>query len=317
MDVAEWQKRLEQNFTVNGYVGGNLFQVFEQEKACRHFCAINFHGQNVLIESFLSFFMESLTKASRWIASNGWLPDCPGYPYIYVYYLVMFRRFRACEILLFHGYPFDGYALLRGLKDQAIVLAGIAHNLTTLTKTWGAREGQEFTEESLYEITNLRKKEDRRIWSLLLRKESGLPQEVITELSMWERMFHEEVHGSKFSLGADVMRWFRGQGEPSIGPTTPALTNPSLSNYMNRAAEIGWLVVRLLPYLQPIESAFGEEWQRKYIILDDSFRFMEQSLCKECKELGEAFIKFVDDKFSFKKPFHYFEANGSECHTKR
>jgi hypothetical protein len=174
-------------------------------------------------------------------------------------------------------------------------------------------DGQTLTEDNLSQITNLRIQEERRVWSLLLRKDSGLPQEVIKELSIWERMFHEEVHGSKFSLGADVMRWFRGQGEPSIGPTPPTLNDTSWSNYMNRAAEIGWLVVRLLPYLQPAQNAFGEDWRKKHDILDDSFRFSEQSLCKECKEIGEAFTKFVDEKFSFKKPFHYFEADGSEC----
>jgi len=317
MDVSQWQERLTQNFTVNGYVGGNLFEIFEKEKACGKYFATTFHGQSILIDSFLSFFVETLKAARQWIANNGWPPDCPAYVYTYVCYIVMFRRFRACEILLVHGYPFDGYALLRGLKDQAIVLGGIAHNLTTLAKTWGAMDGQILTEDNLEQITNLRKKEEKRIWSLLLRNSSGLPQEITKELRHWERMFHEEVHGSKFSLGADVMRWYRGQGEPSIGPTGPTLEDTSWSNYMNRAVEIGWLVARLLPYLQPVENAFGEYWSRKQDILDDSFRFGEQSLCKDCQGIGEAFITFVDKRFSFKKPFHYFEADGSECKITR
>ncbi|MCL4518314.1 MAG: hypothetical protein M1587_03865 [Thaumarchaeota archaeon] len=314
--MAQWQDRLEQNFTVNGHVGGNLFEIFEQEKARGAFFATTFHGQSVLMDSFMSFFVETLKNARQWLASNGWPPNCPSYVYIYVYYVVMFRRFRACELLLLSGYPFDGYALLRGLKDLAVVLAGIAHNLTTLTKTWGATEGQTFTEENLYQVTNLRKQEENRIWSLLLRKKSGLPSEVSKELSIWERLFHEEVHGSKSSLGADVMRWLRGQGEPLIGPIVPSINDTSWSNYMNRAVEIGWLIVRLLPYLQPVENAFGEDWRRKQEILDDSFRVAEQSFSVKCKEIGEAFIGFVDAKFSFKKPFHYFEADGSETQTR-
>ena len=112
-------------------------------------------------------------------------------------------------------------------------------------------------------------------------------------------MFHEEVHGSKFSFGTELLKWSQGKGAPSIGPTPDEIPWP---NYMNRAVEIGWLVVRLLPYLQPVENAFGEEWHMKNEILDDSFRYAEQSFSEKRTGIGEAFIKFVDEKFSFRKP---------------
>ena len=124
-------------------------------------------------------------------------------------------------------------------------------------------------------------------------------------------MFHEEVHGSKFSFGAEMAKWSKEGGAPSIGPVPHEL---SWGNYMNRALEIGWLVVRLLPYLQPVENAFGQEWQRKHEILDDSFRFGEESLGKLRQEIGEALITFVDEKFSFTKLFYYREADGSGRH---
>jgi len=311
MDVAQWQERLTENFTVNGHVGGNLFEIFDKEKDCGHYFATTFHGQSVLIDAFLSFFIETMKTARQWTGSHGWPPNCPSYPYVYDYYLIMFRRFRACEILLLHGYPLDGYVLLRGLKDQAILLAGIAHNVTTLSGIFGAVNTENLTEDDFKRIMKLRRQEEGKVWGALLRKDSGLPEEVIKELSIWERMFHEEVHGFKFSLVTDVLRWLQGQGEPSIGPTPPSLNITSWSNYMNRAVEIGWLVVRLLPYLQPIENAFGEDWRQRHHILDDSFRFAEKSLSEKCTEIGEAFIKFVDDKFSFRNPFHYLEADGS------
>lgn len=308
MDVSQWQKRLEENFTINGHVGGNLFEVFESERACGDHFIRSFYGQSVLIDSFQHFFIATLKDARKWVIANGWPKNCPSYGAIYVYYLVMFRRFRACETLLLKGYPFDGYALLRGLKEQAILLAGIVHNLTTLTAVFGAEDVQGLTEDDFKRITKLRKKEEGRVFGILLRKDSGLPQETIKELGIWERMFHEEVHGSKFSFGAELLKWSRGKGEPSIGPT---LDETSWSNYMNRAVEIGWLIVRLFPYLQPTENAFGEGWHRKHEILDDSFRCAEQSLSENCKEIGEAIMKLVDEKFSFKKPFHYLESDGS------
>ena len=80
---------------------------------------------------------------------------------------------------------------------------------------------------------------------------------------------------------------------------------------MNRSSELGWLILRLLPYLQMTESAFGDGWHRKYLVLDESFRFMVHGLTKLGKKIGEAFITLVDEKFSFKPPFRYFEADGS------
>ena len=148
------------------------------EQKCERYFIDSFHGQSVLVDSFQSFFIETLQSTRKWVANNGWPANCPNYGAIYVYYVVMFRRLRACEILLLKGYPFDGYALLRGLKDQAILLAGIAHNLTTLTSAYGAVDVQGLTEDDFTQITKLRKQEEGKVWKLLLRKESGLPQEI-------------------------------------------------------------------------------------------------------------------------------------------
>jgi hypothetical protein len=308
MDVAEWQKRLEDNFSSGGYVGSNLFEVLELEKACSNYFASTFHCQSVLIDSLQSFFIETLQRGLKWVDNNGWPTHCPSYSGIYICYLTMFRRFRACEILLLKGYPFDGYSLLRGLKDQAIIMAGIAYNLTTLTSVFGAVDIQGLSEDIFKKVTKLRMQEESKIWEKLLRKDSGLSSETITELRIWERMFHQEVHGSKLSFSTDLMKWCQGKGAPSIGPTHD---ETSWANYMNRAVEIGWLVVRLLPYLQPVENAFGEEWYQKNEILDNSFRYVEQSFSEKRKEIGEAFIKFVGEKFLFEKPFYYHEATGS------
>jgi hypothetical protein len=82
--------------------------------------------------------------------------------------------------------------------------------------------------------------------------------------------------------------------------------------YINRSSELGWMVTRLLPYLQMTESAFGEEWQQKREILDDSFRYMLEGLEGLGKRLGTSFITMMDDEFAFKRPFYYSEADGSQ-----
>lgn len=81
--------------------------------------------------------------------------------------------------------------------------------------------------------------------------------------------------------------------------------------YMNRVVEVAWLLLRLFPYLQAKEAAFDAQWHGRYKILDESFRYAQQALSQLGKSIGDAFIRFVDEKFSFEQPFYYTEANRS------
>ncbi len=55
MDSAEWQKRLVDNFSAKGRVGGNLSPIIELEKTCGVLFAHTFKGQLLLIDSFQTF----------------------------------------------------------------------------------------------------------------------------------------------------------------------------------------------------------------------------------------------------------------------
>lgn len=312
MNVAEWQKRLEDNFTVNGVIGGGLLKIIDQEQACGEYFVGTFHGQNVLIDSFQSFYIDTLENALVWVAKHGWPKGSENYAPILLYYVIMFRRFRACENLLLKGYPLDGYALLRDLKDRVILLAGIAHNITTFARISGLGGAQAPKYESREKVKKNRRTEQRRVLGKIIRKESGLPLDIIEELQKWEQLFHDEVHGSRLSFSTELLDWIRGTAALSIGPTPKE--SPT-AMYMNRATEVGWLLVRLLPYLQPAENAFSVEWHRKHKILDDSFRYAQEGLSRLGKKIGNAFIKFIDEKFLFRKPFYYFEADGSGLDT--
>lgn len=315
MDLAEWQKRLEDNFSVNGVIGGHLLNIIDLENACTQFFTSRFHGQSVAIDSFQSFFVETVKKALKWISENDWPKDSPNYSTTLVYYVIMFRSFRACENLLLKGYPLDGYALLRDLKDRAIFLAAIAHNITTLPSIQAYAGTKEITWEEFKKIKNLRQEEERRVLGHMIRKKSGMPNEILKELEIWEQLFNIEIHGSNLSFYTELADWIKGNSPLSIGPTPK---EKSMALYMNRVAEIAWLIVRLFPYLQPVENAFGEEWGKRQKILDESLRFMEERLSQGGKKIGEAFIYFVDQKFSFSEPFFYHEANGnSQTSNKR
>lgn len=308
MDVAEWQRRLEENFTVNGTIGGNLFEVFDLENACGEYFARTFHGQSVLIDSFQSFYIETIKIAYKWIADHGWPERAENYLPLLLFYVVNFRGFRACENLLIKGYPLNGYSMLRDLKDRAIFIGAIANNITTFPNIYGHFGTKAINDKEWKKLKNKRKKEEYRVLGKMIRKESGLPSDIIEELAKWEQLFHEEVHGSKFTFFLELGEWLRTSRPPSIGP----LPNEKfMAMYMNRSVEIGWMLVRLLPYIQPVSYAFGEEWTQKQKILDDSFRLMEKGLSELGKKVADAFIYFIDQKFKYPDDFCYFEADGT------
>jgi hypothetical protein len=261
----------------------------------------------VLMDSFQSFYIETIRSAQGWVTQHGW-PKAEYYAPIFFLYVTCFRSFRACENLLTSGYPFDGYALLRDIKDRAIQMCGIAHNFTSFPAIYGYGGKKVITDADWKRIKESRKKEESRICGLIIRKQSKFPPEILEELAGWEQMFHEEMHGSKFTFFGEGGDWMRGEAPLSIGPVPK---NSSIAMYMNRAVEVAWLFVRLLPYLQPVEAAFGAGWKEKHTVLDDSFRVSEEGLRDLGKKIGSAFIFLVDQKFSFPNDFHYFEADGS------
>lgn len=306
MDVSEWQERLEREFTHDGVVGGQFAFVFPAERAHAAYVSAHFKGQEVLIDSFQGFFVETIRRAVEFSQQHGWGEgERPYYAPTLVQFVLLFRKFRACQTLLQRGYPMEGYALLRDLKDQACFIAGIAHNYTTHAAVWGI--GVEAGEDEA-DRRRSRMSAQGEVLARLLRQKSGLDDATREQLTLWEQLFHAELHGSQLSRATALVDWTTKGLFPPLEPQPREL---ELAMYMNRAAEVAWMLTRLLPFLQPEAGAFGEEWDRRRLVLDDSFRFMQQNMSEIGKEIGAAFIRFMDEKLCFDEPFHYEEADGT------
>jgi hypothetical protein len=308
MCTDKWYKRLVATFTVGGLVGGHLQSVSEVEDQVSDCLVKTFRGQEALLCSFQSFFIETLTLAISDIQSHGWLRNAPNYAVTLTAFFNLFRRFRACEILYIKGYPLDGYALMRDIKDRAFLFAGVARNITTFEKILGLPVTQPSDPDANFKETRRnRKKNERDVMGAMTGETSGLPDDVQKDLKQWGDMFHLEMHGGTHSLMQEINELQKGE-VPQIGPSR---VHNAYIMYANRSSELGWMVTRLLPYLQMTENAFGEDWHRKRDILDDSFRQMLEGLSNLGKPLGKSFITMMDDKFAFKKPFYYSEADGT------
>lgn len=304
MNVGEWQNRLEETFSVDGIVGRRLLDILDAEKAYGVHIAKTYHGHLCLINSFFDFYIETIQKAMEWTQENGWPNDLTYYSYTVLYNVTNFKSFRAADTLFMNGYPYDGYSLLRDLKDRAIFLGSIISKRTNFSSLAGVEGFKTVSREDMKIIIAARRKEETRIHDLMIGKQSGLPPKIVAELELWEKLFHEEVHGSKFTLAEIGLDWIRGEAPLHLEPIP---NETGMAMYMNRASEIGWLLTRTLPFLQPVKNAFGEDWKSKYNILDESFRVMIQGLEKMGKKIAAAFIYFADNKFAFPETLHYSE----------
>lgn len=310
MNVSEWQRRLESTFSKNGIIGSKLVDIINQENEYGNYIINTFHGYGVLQDSFFDFFIETLQRANYFVRKHGIHREASYYNFTFLTQVTNFRSFRAAENLLLKGYPLDGYALLRDLKDRAIFQAAIMKDITTFKKLHGhdileTAKGNLSSDSDLYKkAKNQQKSQERRILNLFLGEKSGFDKDTINELNRWGRMFHEEVHGSRFTFAIEGGDWLRGKSPISIGPLP---NTRAIAMYLNRSHEIGWMILRTLPVLQLKPNALGDEWSAKWYVLDDSFRYSITSFAKMGKKIGHAILKLIDSKFNFNPTYVYKE----------
>lgn len=308
METPDWYRQLTETFAVNGLVGSSLLSVLNAEQAAGGYLLKKYHGQNILLNSFQSFFIDTLTLANDQIKLKGWPKELAHYPVALVSISNLFRRFRACEILYSKGYPLDAYSLMRDVKDRTFMLTGVAHNFITFQQLIGAPDRRPADpKEYKKKLTRSRKDAESLITQRLMGLASGLPVDVQDDLKGWADLFHFEVHGGSLSLLAEITAIQR-RSLPQIGPS---VDEDGVLMYINRSSELGWLALRLLPFLQLSEGAFGMGWEQKMQVLDNSFRHMVEQFGVQGKKFGPSFITMADTNFQCKKPFYYFEADGS------
>lgn len=321
MDISEWQKRLEKTFIgPNNIVGERVMQVIDGETAYKETVVNKYIGHRFLSDSFFDFYMETLGLATDWVQKNGYPKNAGNYSMLFFRHVATFRNLRAAENVSVLGYPLDGLSLLRNVKDQAIFLGAIANGFTTLYALWGYSKKEDMKKtrpediksgipimqiEQFAELRKKAKKEEDRIFDIMLRKKSGLYGDHIKELSQWEDLFNIEIHGSRFTYAFEMVNWFMGVKSPSL---VPQFEEPQIAMYMNRVNEIEWLILRTLPFMQLDSFAFGKEWAKKWKILDESFYIIFERLWSQNKNsIALAIIELAENKFRFSPELLYFE----------
>jgi len=319
MSIEEWAKiqtALSDAFSggPDNVIGGEkLARVMEEESAYGFAIVQEFKGYDVLEHSFFEFLIETLELAAQG-SFRGQLPeDDKHYTILYLTFLSVFRNFRAAATLKNHGYPMRGFSLLRDLKDRAFQLGAVVNGFTNILALRGfdpimGKSGK-LADKDSKKVRADQKTEQSTVMKLMVGTESGLALDDIAELEVLRDMYHEEVHGSKLSFIDDLRIVTIDQRLPDFGPR-PHHHNYDASMYINRACEIGWMVLRSTPYLQLEARAFGADWVEKWTLLDEAFRMQVESLAGMGKKIGPVFLRMVDAKFAFDPETFYQSDTG-------
>lgn len=296
--IALWQQTLEDEFPPQVRV---QFDVFEEQSETTF--RDKFNGHCTLHNSFLEFFGETLAGNAKVLSTEGWPKDRPSYPAFVIKCLGLLRKFRAAELTAARGYPVEAYAMLRGVRDEAFALAAVAlgyANLPTLMKHVSIGDDSKEARKAHAAKQSL----EKEIHSQLIGEKSGLPQPVRATLQHWDRLFNQEVHGSRLSFVLELDKWL---GPNKVVPFVlgPQPTDDMWALYMNRTSELAWLVVRLMPFLLLSEGSLGATWSSRWELLDRSHRFLVKGLDKD---ISRHFEEFLDTKFPPSKVGPYREA---------
>jgi hypothetical protein len=299
MTPEDYIKRLKTIFIHEGIAYGRAYNLFDQEKKYGLEVAQKLIGYLSLSDAFKCFFLESVelmnTECRPKVITR--LSEFYG---LFVARLVHnFQSLFASERIALHGYPLHAYTLLRNIFDNALLTSAALQNVTDFYAIEGIDPAKPL---DISEVKKARKTTEFEVRKKMVGMESGLSQPTIDNLARWDEMFDYEVHGARLSL-AGTAGWLKGL-EPL--PIIPQFDEKQFAMFMNRFAEVGWMVCRLIPALQPPNVSMPETWKGKWRILDNSFEIMVESLYSELrKNIGQAMVEFVKKKFPFNENAYF------------
>ncbi|MCW5575246.1 MAG: hypothetical protein KIT13_04050 [Burkholderiales bacterium] len=296
-EEADWIKlenELVRLFKRNGAVGGGgVRDLIDAELHCGRAAVNKFAGHQILSDSFKAFCIETLQS----------LKVPPSRPFAYANHVAqlsfLVKHLRASEILYLNGYPWQGYSLLRVMVEQAQIRCAVLQGLYDDQEVMGLVNGE--LPESEKDILKNKKNVECKIFREMSGAKSGLSSEVIARLRHWDDMFDYEIHGLKFS-SLEAMDWLKGDGGLSILPT---FSLDGATMYVNRYAEVAWMLHRLIPLLQLRPFSLSKDWAEKWQALDNSFMSFSKSMAGIGRPIGLAIIELVTKKFPFDASSHF------------
>jgi hypothetical protein len=290
--VEEFMKRLEAISKYKGTAYARAHLVFYAEDA--HVNEIlQYQGYLALSDAFKCFFLETVELINAECRPKIKQQLSEHYAMFVPRISQSFRAICGAERLATRGYPYQAYTLLRNIFDNTVLTSAALQKLTDFYSIEGVNPYQQFNP---IEVKKLRKNTEFATRKLMTGDQSGLAAATIAELDKWDAMFDLETHGARLSA-THAMDWMKGQGGL---PVLPMFDEAAFAMFMNRYSEVGWMLHRLVPLLQPPDVPLSAAWAEKWQILDESFEQTVHSLTVQLeKAIGAAVVEFVTSKFPF------------------
>ena len=298
MSPEEFIKRLDDISEKDGVPYGRLHLIFDEEQKHQE-AILKYKGYLALSDAYKCFFLETIELINTVSHSEITSPLSEFYAIFVPRLLHNFQSLCGAERVAISGYPYLAYTLIRNTFDNIILTSACLQEITDFYSIEGVTPGKN---PDIKSVKKLRKATEFDIRKKMTGNQSGLKQETIDEILKWDELFDFEVHGARLSLG-QAMNWMKGT-EPL--PIVPKFDEIQFALFLNRYCEVGWMVHRLVPALQPHDKQLPETWMEKWRILDDSFEITVNSLTEQLgKKIGAAMVELVKVKFPFNEKFTF------------
>ena len=116
-------------------------------------------------------------------------------------------------------------------------------------------------------------------------------------------MFNFETHRGLFTLFKTLEDALNGKLDV-VGPS-PEEKNDAM--FINRSNELNWMILRLIPCMLRKELVWSDEWTKKWDLLEESFRMMNEGFADLGKKIPLAHLEMIEMKFKFGSDHYYIE----------
>ncbi|MBI5450122.1 MAG: hypothetical protein HY940_02080 [Gammaproteobacteria bacterium] len=292
LSPEEFVKRLDAISECDGVPYGRVHLLFNEEQ--KHQQAIlQYKGYLALSDAFKCFFLETVELINTVYRPKVTTPLSEFYAIFVPRLAHSFQSLCGAERVAICGYPYHAYTLLRNTFDNLVLTSSALQNVTDFYSIEGVTPNKPL---DISAVKKLRKYTEFEVRRKMTGSDSGLTQETRDELTKWDALFDFEVHGARLSL-AGAQGWMKGQ-EPL--PVLPRFEEMQFAMFLNRYCEVGWMVHRLTPAIQPPGAPLPASWMEKWRVLDDSFEITVHSLTQQLgKNIGAAIVELVKTKFPF------------------
>lgn len=288
----DFVKRLDAISEHDGIPYGRAHLLFDEEE--KHGRAVlQYKGYLALSDAFKCLFLETVELINIECRPKITTPLSEFYGLFVPRLSHSFQSLCGAERVAIRGYPYHGYTLLRNVFDNLVLTSAALQKFADFYSIEGVEPGKPVDPDA---VRKLRKSTEFAVRRKMTGDQSGLSQQTLAELAMWDALFDYETHGARLSL-TQAMGWMK---KTAPLPVLPKFDESAFAMFMNRFCEVGWITHRLIPALQPPGVSLPAGWKEKWRVIDESFEISVESLTKQLgKTIGAAIVEFVKAKFPF------------------